>query len=400
MIGERYTIGDLIGQGGMGTVYRGRDKLTGQLVSIKSLRNDLIESDASSVERFEREGEALRRLDHPNIVQMLATVEDNGRHYLVLEYVEGGSLQAAASTVSVQPTLAPTIPPASPITAPPTATPAPSTATPVPIIVAPVGEKELMVLVGGLEPLNTTRTDISRLVLDGLQQGLENEVPFLNSKVREYPIVLNSSAVVQEAALANKASVVVWGNYIERTIALEPDTNFPYVTASIIALREGRVADAIAIIRESVAKFPNTRYGSRVLEAFFGAGVENSLAPLFSAYGNLVIGQFEQTITFANQGIAVDDSLVELYFLRGFAQCNLQQYPEAEESYTRGLALAPDFALLHLLRAEARQKQEGKGLLVFEDLNAVQESPQAEVLAEYVAGAQNGTLSCANILRD
>lgn len=45
------------------------------------------------LERFAREGDALRQLNHPNIVKMLAAIEEDGQYYLVMEYVEGGSLR-------------------------------------------------------------------------------------------------------------------------------------------------------------------------------------------------------------------------------------------------------------------------------------------------------------------
>lgn len=84
---------DLLGQGGMGAVYRGIDLLSGQAVAIKALKRDIVAGNPELVARFIREGEALRQLDHPNIVSMLAAVEEEGQHYLVVEYVEGGSLR-------------------------------------------------------------------------------------------------------------------------------------------------------------------------------------------------------------------------------------------------------------------------------------------------------------------
>jgi serine/threonine protein kinase len=54
------------------------------------------------VERFRREGEALRRLNHPNIVKVLAAVEETGQPYLVMEYVSGGSM---ATLLEQQPQL-------------------------------------------------------------------------------------------------------------------------------------------------------------------------------------------------------------------------------------------------------------------------------------------------------
>jgi tetratricopeptide (TPR) repeat protein/predicted Ser/Thr protein kinase len=92
LIGNRFEVGELLGQGGMGTVYRGVDTQTGQPVAIKLLRPELVASNPGLLERFAREGEALRRLNHPNIVKMLAAFDEGNQHYLVMEYVSGGSL--------------------------------------------------------------------------------------------------------------------------------------------------------------------------------------------------------------------------------------------------------------------------------------------------------------------
>ncbi len=76
----------------MGTVYRGRDTQTNDLIAIEVLKHDFLRHNPALVERFIYEGEALRQLNHPNIVQLLATVTENGRYYLILEYVSGGTL--------------------------------------------------------------------------------------------------------------------------------------------------------------------------------------------------------------------------------------------------------------------------------------------------------------------
>jgi predicted ATPase/Tfp pilus assembly protein PilF/predicted Ser/Thr protein kinase len=82
-----------LGQGGMGSVYLGVDKLSGDPVAIKALKSDVTRRNPDLVERFRREGETLRQLDHPNIVKMLGTSERDGVHYLIMEYVSGGSLR-------------------------------------------------------------------------------------------------------------------------------------------------------------------------------------------------------------------------------------------------------------------------------------------------------------------
>src|SRR5687768_3989778 len=88
----RYEIIGLLGKGGMGSVYLGQDPQTQQKVAIKVLASDTLTQDKELLARLQREGEALRLLNHPNIVKMLDVVEEHGRYSLVLEYVEGGSL--------------------------------------------------------------------------------------------------------------------------------------------------------------------------------------------------------------------------------------------------------------------------------------------------------------------
>ncbi|MFC1960909.1 protein kinase [Chloroflexota bacterium] len=91
VIGEHYQLQDELGVGGMGTVYYGVDRRTRQPVAIKQLKPALIDTDL--LERFRREGQALRDLNHPNIVKLLDTIEQDGQHYLVMEYVSGGDLK-------------------------------------------------------------------------------------------------------------------------------------------------------------------------------------------------------------------------------------------------------------------------------------------------------------------
>lgn len=92
LIKGRYQLGRLIGGGGMGNVYLGTDTFTGEKVAIKQLRSEVTGNLPDMVERFLREGEALRRLNHPNIVKVLATADEGSQHYIVMEYVAGGSL--------------------------------------------------------------------------------------------------------------------------------------------------------------------------------------------------------------------------------------------------------------------------------------------------------------------
>jgi predicted ATPase/serine/threonine protein kinase/DNA-binding SARP family transcriptional activator len=90
---ERFELQELMAIGGHAEVYRGRDRLTGAEVVIKRLKPELVVKDANYLERFVREGEALRRLEHPNIVHMLASFEYEGQQQIVMELVPGGSLR-------------------------------------------------------------------------------------------------------------------------------------------------------------------------------------------------------------------------------------------------------------------------------------------------------------------
>lgn len=92
LIADRYQIVDTIGDGAMGMIYSGIDLETSENVAIKALKLDVVGREPSIIARFEREGEALRQLNHPNIVKILATVHEGENYYLIMEYIKSGSL--------------------------------------------------------------------------------------------------------------------------------------------------------------------------------------------------------------------------------------------------------------------------------------------------------------------
>lgn len=89
---QRYQMGEMLGAGGMGTVFRATDKQTGEAVAVKVLKNDVQTTMPDAVERFMREAEALRQLNHPNIVKVIGNFDDDMHHCIVMEYIEGGTL--------------------------------------------------------------------------------------------------------------------------------------------------------------------------------------------------------------------------------------------------------------------------------------------------------------------
>ncbi len=100
MIGRRifgnYTITALLGEGGMGAVYRASHDSLGLHVAVKVLLPALVAHE-SIVARFMAEARAASSIKHPNIVKVLdmGTFADSGQHYIVLEFLEGYPLDRA-----------------------------------------------------------------------------------------------------------------------------------------------------------------------------------------------------------------------------------------------------------------------------------------------------------------
>ncbi|HEU5438476.1 MAG TPA: protein kinase [Ktedonobacterales bacterium] len=90
-------IEELLGQGGMARVYRGRQASLDRVVAIKVLP-PYYAADPDFVTRFELEARATARLSHPNIVIVHDAGEDNGRLYIVMEYIGGGTLKDRMQT--------------------------------------------------------------------------------------------------------------------------------------------------------------------------------------------------------------------------------------------------------------------------------------------------------------
>src|SRR2546421_12271238 len=86
VIAGRYRLDEVLGRGGMSEVWRAEDLELGRHVAIKLLAPD------ADTARFEREARAVASLAHPNITQLYDYGESEGRPYMGLEYVPGGTL--------------------------------------------------------------------------------------------------------------------------------------------------------------------------------------------------------------------------------------------------------------------------------------------------------------------
>lgn len=96
LIKERFRIDSLIAYGGMARVYKGTDLTLARTVAVKVLSEDLAK-DPNFLLRFRREAQAAASLTHPNIVGVYDTGAEAGIHYIVMEYVEGSTLQEILS---------------------------------------------------------------------------------------------------------------------------------------------------------------------------------------------------------------------------------------------------------------------------------------------------------------
>src|SRR5438445_7984011 len=87
VIAGRYRLDSMLGRGGMSEVWAATDTELGRRVALK-----LLSPNADNA-RFEREARAVASLGHPNITQLYDYGEEDGRPYMVLEYLPGGTLE-------------------------------------------------------------------------------------------------------------------------------------------------------------------------------------------------------------------------------------------------------------------------------------------------------------------
>src|SRR5438270_6882301 len=96
---------ELLGQGGMGAVYKARQKKLDRLVALKIMPPE-VASDPAFAERFGREAHALARLNHPNIVGVHDYGQEGSLYYFIMEYVDGLNLRQLMQGKAVEPGVA------------------------------------------------------------------------------------------------------------------------------------------------------------------------------------------------------------------------------------------------------------------------------------------------------
>ena len=94
LLADRYEIIDEIGRGGMGVVYRARDRELDDDIAIKVVRAELINTHPGLIDRLKMETRLARRITHPNVVRSHDLGEWNGLHFLTMEFVQGITVEA------------------------------------------------------------------------------------------------------------------------------------------------------------------------------------------------------------------------------------------------------------------------------------------------------------------
>jgi serine/threonine protein kinase len=89
----RYQVIEELGRGGMGRVYRVLDKKLGEEVALKLIKPE-VASDEKTIQRFRNELRTARKIGHPNVTRMYDLGEDQGTHYITMEYVRGEDLKS------------------------------------------------------------------------------------------------------------------------------------------------------------------------------------------------------------------------------------------------------------------------------------------------------------------
>ncbi|WP_294463803.1 Stk1 family PASTA domain-containing Ser/Thr kinase [uncultured Anaerofustis sp.] len=92
VLNDRYEVVQFVGQGGMAKVYLGFDKVLNRDVAIKILQEEFNDNE-QFLNKFKREAQAAGKLSHPHIVNIYDTGNDHDIYYIVMEYVDGGTLK-------------------------------------------------------------------------------------------------------------------------------------------------------------------------------------------------------------------------------------------------------------------------------------------------------------------
>lgn len=183
-----------------------------------------------------------------------------------------------------------------------------------------------------------------------------------------------------------------------RAIEVGAEANFAYAVATAVSLRKGDLMTARRLFDEVIQKLPDPSFTERLLKAVLNEEAASiGFVPLNAAYGNLTLRRWRDVISVTDKAVDDADVITDVYFLRGFAQCNLGDDAAAEASFSKAIELEPDYTLMYLLRAQVRNNQ-GNLLGAGSDILQVQQSDLADTFAPLLAAGASGDLTCKNFL--
>jgi tetratricopeptide (TPR) repeat protein len=195
----------------------------------------------------------------------------------------------------------------------------------------------------------------------------------------------------------------------ERSVSLRPANNSPFVYTIILALREGRMADAQAAAHTILTDYPNAEQVSAMMKLVIG---DDTQSGVMSAVGtSFILGQYQETLSNAGQALhpqleepgvmeEVQSSpnrgvIADLLMFEGLAYCNLGQIEEAETAYTEAITLNPEYKLLYLLRGSLRAQNSLDGADA--DFAAAHDNTLTDEFGVGLEAAQQGALTCENV---
>lgn len=207
---------------------------------------------------------------------------------------------------------------------------------------------------------------------------------------------------------------LAWADY-ERALALEPQANFPYIPAAFILLRQGRVLESAQLIDTVIVRFPDTTFSMRMLASTFGStsGEVAVFGPAFSAFTNLILRRYDLAIADVDAALLINPNLADLHLARGYAYCNLAylerergeteaaaaNFQQSIDGYSAGITLEPDYAVLHLLRAEV-YRASGQVLPGVQDMATVSQLNVSAELATLAGFGVREEIGCRNFYDD
>ena len=179
----------------------------------------------------------------------------------------------------------------------------------------------------------------------------------------------------------------------EQSIELGAAVNMPYFWAVASALHRGQLVRAQTLFDSAGGQLPDPSAGGQMGEA----SAENPLSSLLAAFGHMILRQWPEVIASVDEALARGGELSDLYYMKGFALCNLGDYEAAAAAYTSGIEIEADYMALYALRAEVRRNL-GDLAGALADTTTVLQSAVGGPFGPLLFASAIGQVTCDNLL--